>query len=442
MIRKTIFAALLASSAALAAAQPQPAPSAPAAAAPATAPAPAPAPDHARLAAAERLLTAMYSDQLFVAAITAALDEHMPAGPANPNDPNQAERNRLTRDATVAEYTRLVRSFAPELRTLTARFYARRLSAAELDEAARFYASPAGQRFIAGSIEMGRHVQALRDFRPEPNPELIAAGMRLGQRIEEETRHLNPPRPPAPPMVAPPPPPRRDRANRRRSRAERDDDVQMAVPMPPAPPTSPPAPPAPPPPPADPARLAAANRAVAAMWPDEAFSQRLPLQPLAETIMALPISSFGPIPTPPGVSRNGSIGQAIEAHEPRAQERIRIIARIAEEELPRIAPLAAPIYRAALSELYARSFTVLELDAVTRFYEAPAGRALARESLTAMVDPEFVRGTLLLVPRIFTEGMGAMIRIGQATSHLPPPPPPPAGGEAGEHHDHGEGDED
>jgi hypothetical protein len=431
MIRKTILVALLASSAATAAAQvpasvPPPAQTAPAP------PAPAPAPEPARLAAAERLVGAMWSDELFVSAIAAGIAEHLadPSSAApNPRDPHHAERHRLTNEATVAEYTRLVRTFAPELRTLAARFYARRLSVAELDESARFYASPAGRRFIQGSIELGRHADALRDYRPEPSPELIAAGVRLASRVESETRHLAPP---------PPPPPAAQRERRRpparsgrRPRVEAEADVEVAmpdtVPGPPAPPPPPPAPPA------DPARLAAAERAVEAMWPDEAFAQPLALEALAETIMALPVSSFGPIPIPGGAGPNASIGQTIEANEPRFQERIRIIARIATEELPRIGPLAAPLYRGALSQLYARTFTVAELDDVTRFYQTPGGRALARETFTGIADPEFVRGLILMTPRLFTEGMGAMVRIGQATSHLPAAPPPPPVASADDH---------
>jgi hypothetical protein len=350
------------------------------------------------------------------------VSEHLPGAPraANPRDPHHAERVRLTREATVAEYGRLARTVAPEMRTLAARFYARRLGVAELNDAARFFSSPGGRRFMMGSIEMGGHVDALRGFQPQPSPQLIEAGARVAARIESETRHLNPPRgaanrpradvqvtaPPAPPP--PPPPPRSS------SRRAPPPDMAPAAPM---------APPAPPPPPADPARLAAATRTAAAMLPDEAFAQPLPLEALAETLMALPISSFGPVPAPPGLGPNASVGQAIEAHDPRGRERIAIIARIVREELPRIGPLAAPLMRGAVAELYARTFTVSELEEVTRFYETPAGRALSRESFTALADPEFVRGAILMIPRAITEGMGAMVRVGQATAHLPPPPP-------------------
>ncbi len=63
-----------------------------------------------------------------------------------------------------------------------------------------------------------------------------------------------------------------------------------------------------------------------------------------------------------------------------------------------------------------------------------------------MIDPPSVRNLILMVPRVATDGMGAMIRIGQATAHLPPPPAPPAAAadsargdsdeDEGEGHDH------
>jgi hypothetical protein len=162
---------------------------------------------------------------------------------------------------------------------------------------------------------------------------------------------------------------------------------------------------------------------VTALWPGEAFAQPLPLPLLVETVLALPVSSFGPaIPLPAGVPSNGSVGQALTAYDRNGLERARILSRILAEELPGILPRAAPLVHQPLAEVYAREFTVAELDSVSGFYETPAGRVLARQTLMSMVDPEAVRGMILAAPRLITEGWGAMIRIGQATAHLPPPP--------------------
>jgi hypothetical protein len=425
MIRKMFAAALCASASSVVA---QPAQVQAPAVVPA-APAPPAAPDPTRLAAAERLVAAMWSDELFTRAIEAGLAQEVPgwsAPPPDPSDPYHGERTRLRHQATRSELLRAVQSFAPEMRSLAARFYASRLSLAELDEAARFYAGPAGRRFVAGSIETIRHADALRNYNPEPSPELIAAGVRLAMRVQMETRHLAPPPPPPPPRAdrerrRTERPSRRQESERRQRRGERPPEVPVLDSSPP----EPPAPPAPPPPPADPARLEAARRAAEAILPTEAFSQPLPLQATVEGVLALPVSAFVPIAPPGTVNPNASLGQAALRWDPHFEERARIVSRIASEELPRLLPHAAPLLRGAIAELYARTFTVAELDAVTGFYATPAGRALARESFTALVDPQFVRGMLLLVPRVGVEGLGAMFRIGQATVHLPPPPAPP-----------------
>ena len=164
----------------------------------------------------------------------------------------------------------------------------------------------------------------------------------------------------------------------------------------------------------------------AAIFPDEAFTQPLPLQATVESVLNLPVSAFVPIAPPGTVDPNASLGQAARQWDPHFEERAMIISRIASEELPRLLPHAAPMIRAATAELYARTFTVPELEAITGFYATPAGRALARESFTAMIDPEFVRGMLLMVPRAGVESIGAMVRIGQATVNLPPPPARPS----------------
>ena len=389
--------------------------------------------DPSRLAAAERLIAAMWSDALFAQAFEIALAQEVPgwSAPApDPRDPHQEERTRLRQQATRTELLRAVRNIVPEIRTLVARFYAGRLSVAELDEATRFYTSPEGRRFVSGSLEMGRHIEALGSFHPEPDPELIAAAMRFAMRVQAETRHLSPPPPPPPPPSS-----RRERERRGSGRPERRRDAEsrereepVDIQVAEAPP-SPPAPAPPPPPPADPARLAAAQRTASAILPDEAFSQPLPVQATLEAVLSLPVSAFVPIMPPGTVSPSSSLGQAAQTFDPHFQERARIVARIASEELPRLLPHVAPLMRSAVAELYARTFTVAELDAVTGFYSTPAGRALARESFTSMFDPEFARGSLLIFPRAAVEVLGAMVRIGQSTVNLPPappaPPPPP-----------------
>jgi hypothetical protein len=436
MFDKMILAAVMTTApfAALEAQQP-PAP-------PVAATAPAGPVDPARLAAAERMVAAMWPEQLFIEAFTAAGSQGIPGLSAAPSpgaaarDPNHAERMRLARQAESAEFTRLIRAFLPEMRTLAARFYARQLSATELDETARFYSSPAGRNFLQGSLRMADAAGQLQGMRPpQPDPALLASFMAIAQRIETATAHLKAPAPaasPRPSAAPPPPPPPRASARRATPPA-----VTMAPPAPPRPP----APRAAATTPADPARLAAARRAVALLVPAEALAQPLPLTALLEAVSSVPLASFGPI-VPPGTPANATVGQMVTGGDPNGMERARIAARIAQEELPAVLPRAAPVMHDAMAELFARTYSVAELDALSAFYETPAGRAMARQTVTAMVDPEFIRGLMMMAPRVMAEGFGSIVRIGQATAHLPPAPSEPVRTETPDSADDDEDDDD
>jgi hypothetical protein len=394
---------------------------------------PVAAPDPARVAAAERLVAAIYPEELLSRAAADAVRQYWPGwaaarGTSNPRDPHYAERLRTADAAATTETARLVRNLLPEVRGLMARFYAERMTAAELDQAAGFYSSPIGRRFITGSIQLSRHMDALRNYQPQPDAQLIAGMLIMGAKIEGATRHLQPPPPPRPPAPTTVEPEHRPRADRqqRRERARRPREEPPVVIQTVDPRHTRPVPAPPPPPPADPERLAAARRAAELVLPTEAFSQPLPLQELAATLFAIPVSSAGPVPLPPGVGPHATLGEVAEMHMPHAREMARIAAGIMAEDLPRLLPLAAPIARGAMAELYAREFTVAELDQIGAFYGSPAGRALARQSLSAMVDPPLIRGSLLMMPRILPEVYTALVRIGQSTANLPPPAPPPA----------------
>jgi hypothetical protein len=139
--------------------------------------------DGQRLAAAERFVAAMWPDALFIRAADTA-SQFFPLAETAAGDPHRGERVRLTRQALSAEAARMVRSFAPELRTLSARYYARHLTQGELDEAARFYAGPGGQRFAMGWLEMPQHAMELRGYSPQPDPALMTAFIRVSQRID------------------------------------------------------------------------------------------------------------------------------------------------------------------------------------------------------------------------------------------------------------------
>jgi len=417
MIRKTIMTALLASSASLAAAQPPAAVQAPAVQ---TVPAAAqPAADPARLAAARRLVDEAIPQSLLERAIDAGVQHAAAQESRDPEqarrDPHLAERTRITARVVAEEATRILREIDPTLRSLLADFYARRLSLAELEEGARFYASPMGRRFYEGAINVAlspEYDRAMRALAPQAEWAMEGADRRYLAATADLPPFPGETRPPA--GSAPP--------------------AAAAAPRP--------APAAPPLPAADPARLAAANRLAEAVWPQNLLDRPLDLEPALNAVLAMRVGDFGiPLPPEAQVDPNATLAAVASGFDPHFSRRLPVLARFAAGEVARVATAVEPDWKRIAAVFYAREFTVAELDAMAGFFASPAGRRINVETYRAFEDPALVRGLVQLLPRVAMQIPAVSQRVERATAHLPPPSPPPGSGEAGEDHDHGESGE-
>lgn len=404
MIRKTFFAALLASSASFAAAQPAPSAGAqatttPTVAAPA---APAAAPDPARLAAARQFVDAMLPSGIVERALIEGFRAGMRDELADPEnrrrDPHLAERLRLAEPIVIAEGRRILADVDPNARAVLADFYARRMSAAELAESAGFFASPTGRRFYEGVFNIGvsedynRAMQALVQA-------LTPAMAGIEQRFAEVAAQMPPipgmPTPPAAARTAPP-----------------AASPPAAVPLPAAPAV-------------DQARLASARRMLDAMWPSSLSARPLNLLPTIEMLTSIRLGDFGiPIPPQTRISPDSTAADLATTFDPHFRSRLPVLTRFAASELARAMTAMEPVWKQISAPYYAREFTVAELDAMTRFFQTPAGRSVMEQSYRAYEDPALVRGLVMLVPRIVLQLPAAMQRVEQATAHLPRPTPP------------------
>jgi hypothetical protein len=423
----------------------------PPAAAPA-APAPAPATgapvDLARLAAARRLVSQMWPEGAFEGAMAAGMAQGFAApsavdAEAAAQDPNHAERMRLTEQAMLHELRDLLGAILPDLREVMARYYARRVGAAELDLAASFYATPGGRRFASGAFEAAARPGAIQAFEAvdaEVGIQIAAEMADLPQQIAAATAHL----PPLPGMnealAAGAPPIATTEVGEEAAESDADEShVDGDTEEPVAAPAAPAGPAAASLPPVDPARLAAARRAVDLVWPAEALGQPIALQPLADLLAETQIGAFGiPVPADSGLRAEQTIGETIAAFDPHYRERLRIALDLLAPKVGRMLVVVEPHYRAITAEIYAREFSAAELDEVARFYATPAGRSLARESYAGLSDPEMMRDLLRLVPRVVAAVQPAWARVQAATAHLPPVPAPPVPEEDEEAHDHDE----
>ncbi|HZF94162.1 MAG TPA: DUF2059 domain-containing protein [Allosphingosinicella sp.] len=403
MIRKLIAAALLASTASVGAAQtsatPAPAPAAPMTAA-------AAATDPARLAAARRFIDAALPDtliqQALVAGMRSAAEQQRGNTEAARRDPHHAERARLELRVVEEETARILRDVEPGLRGLFADFYARSLTAAELEEGTAFYASPAGRRFGEGALNVvidPEYEKSMKALDP-----LFAAVMTgVERRYLAATAGLPPiPGLPTPPAAAASAPPAAV--------------ATPAIALPPRPGA-----------PADPARMAAARRALDALWPSELFRRELNLLPAIETLIAIRAGDFGvPIPPGIGVNPNATLAEIGSGFDPHLRQRLPVLTRFAGSEMARLTTAMEPGWKLLTADAYAREFTVAELDEVTRFFSSAAGRRFAVESYRMFEDPQLIRGIVMMLPRVAMQFPAMNQRVAQATAHLPPVPAEPA----------------
>ncbi|HEX8653636.1 MAG TPA: DUF2059 domain-containing protein [Allosphingosinicella sp.] len=422
MIRKMIISTLLATSASVAAAQQPPATvqapvveTLPVAAPPAAAP--APAVDPTRLAAARGFVDAAYQHALIERGIAAGVHSAAEAERNNPElarrDPHLAERTRILERVVTEEAGRILRDVDPNLRSLLTEYYARRFSVADLEEGARFYASPLGRRFFEGAVDIALspgYDSAMRGLTPQVERALEGADQRYLAATAD---------------IPPFPGEQRPAAGARSRRAS---------------PSSRRAPAAPPLPAADPARLAAAAGMADAIWPDGLFDRPLDLVPALDALAAMRVGDFGiPLPPQARLDPNATLAAIATSFDPHFSRRLPVLARFGAGEIARVGTAIGPDWKRIAANFYACEFTVAELEGMTAFFASPAGRRLNVSTYQAIEDPALVRGLALLLPRVAMQIPAAMQRVEQATAHLPRPPAPRAEQPA-EDHDHDGGD--
>jgi hypothetical protein len=170
--------------------------------------------------------------------------------------------------------------------------------------------------------------------------------------------------------------------------------------------------------------MAAARRALDALWPSELFRRELNLLPAIETLIAIRAGDFGvPIPPGVGVNPNATLAEIGSGFDPHLRQRLPVLTRFAGSEFTRLMAAMEPGWKMLTADAYAREFTAAELDGVAGFFSSPAGRRFATESFRVLEDPQVVRSFVMMVPRIAMQFPAVTQRVARETAHLPAPPP-------------------
>lgn len=178
----------------------------------------------------------------------------------------------------------------------------------------------------------------------------------------------------------------------------------------------------------DPARLAAAEKAVAALVPDGIYMKMMRNQfpRMMDTMMA---QMMGKTPAELGFSDAAPDGgktmrETMAGADPHFQERMRIMTRVMGEEMGVVFEKIEPRVRAGLSRAFARKFTTQQLDEMNAFFATPAGKTFANEYLTTFMDPEVIQEMMAATPEMMKAMPAIMEKVEAATKHLPAPPKP------------------
>jgi len=183
----------------------------------------------------------------------------------------------------------------------------------------------------------------------------------------------------------------------------------------------------------DPARLALARVTVNAIWPAGTYERMM-----SGTMSTMMSQMMGPmmdmkpgdLATAAGATGDDAsaeagdktLGEMMAAEDPYFEERMR---RTNEAMMKGMIPIMnklEPSVREALARVYARKFTIAQLEDLNRFFATPTGKTYGTESIMLMVDPEVIAAIGSLMPEVIKDMPDLMKQVEAATADLPPPP--------------------
>ena len=178
----------------------------------------------------------------------------------------------------------------------------------------------------------------------------------------------------------------------------------------------------------DSARLAAAEKAVAALVPKGIYMKMMRDQ-FPRMMDAMMAQMMGKTAAELGIPRSGSddgktMREAAASADSHFEERMKIMTRVMGEEMGVVFDKIEPRVRAGLSRAFARKFTTQQLNEMNVFFATPAGSAFASEYLTTFMDPEVIQEMMAAMPEMMKVMPAIMAKVEKATAHLPPPPKP------------------
>ncbi len=186
-----------------------------------------------------------------------------------------------------------------------------------------------------------------------------------------------------------------------------------------------------PPAPVDPARLAVAQKTVSKLIPPGTYKRIMKdvmdnmANGMVQQMMGLDAST---IAGAAGDSKSASdvkgktLGDLAAEKDPHFKERMDITMKVMFAEMGDIMNDMEPVVRDALSKIYARKYSVNELNDMNAFFATPSGAAFAANFMATFTDKEMMDASFGMMPKMMEAMPDIMKKVEAATAHLPPVP--------------------
>ncbi|GAA0477286.1 hypothetical protein GCM10009096_18960 [Parasphingorhabdus litoris] len=183
--------------------------------------------------------------------------------------------------------------------------------------------------------------------------------------------------------------------------------------------------------PIDPARLSAAKNTVDYLFPLGTYERMMRGtldQMMDQMMVSMGGMRMGDLASAGGVAKDDipdDIGERTLADisreaDPHFEERMKISTKVMMNEMVDLMVAMEPAVREALTNIYARKFTVSQLNEMNGFFATDTGGAFARDYMMVFVDPEMMQSMMNMVPEMMQAMPAIMKKVEEATAHLPP----------------------
>ncbi len=183
--------------------------------------------------------------------------------------------------------------------------------------------------------------------------------------------------------------------------------------------------------PIDPVRLEAAKKTVDYLFPLGTYERMMKGtmdQMMSQMMMSMGNMRMGDLAGAGGVAKGDmpegmgdkTLAEMATEMDPHYQERTQISTKVIMDEMVDLMIGMEPAVRGALTNIYARKFSVGQLTEMNGFFATDTGSAFARDYMMVFVDPEMMQSMMSMVPEMMQAMPEIMKKVEEATAHLPP----------------------